>query len=72
MLHGYHAHFVKFYTLRMMMMALIKVEGHQWSVKHAVWLLNFVRKTTDSNWGQSCPLIEVKCQQWSNVANYVL
>ena len=61
------------YMLRMMMMmTLMKVEGHQRLVNHAIWLLNFVRKTIDSNWGQSCPLIEVKCQQRSNVANYVL
>ena len=35
-------------------------EGHLKIIKgqivnHAIWLSNFVRNTTESSWGQSCP-----------------
>ena len=37
-------------------------------VNHAIWLSDFVRRTTEQNWGQLCPqkrsmLTEVKCSK---------
>ena len=38
-------------------------------MNHAIWLSNFIRRTTNSYWGQSCPqlrsnvLTEVKCSK---------